>query len=272
MRHSEAGFTGAGGVDIYTQSWLPDTEALGGVVIAHGVSEHSGRYEALARALVDEGRAVHALDHRGHGRSGGPRAVIDRLDHALADIDSLIGRVGGRPILLGHSMGGCLAIAYALRHQDRLAGLVLSSPLAVSEAATPVVRTVSRLLSALTPRLGVIRLDAGAVSRDADEVRTYETDPLNFHGRLPVRSVAELTGEIDTFVARLPELTLPLLVIHGTDDRLVPVAAGKLVTDLASSADKTLKLYDGAYHELFHELPPVRDRAIADVAAWLRAH
>jgi alpha-beta hydrolase superfamily lysophospholipase len=271
MRHEEHRFSGAGGVEIYRQSWLPENEPRAVLVIAHGISEHSGRYLPVVERLVPQGFAVHALDHRGHGRSEGPRAVIDRLERAVADIDTVVDAAGPRPYLLGHSMGGCLAIAYTLRQPDKLAGLVLSSPVAVLEAASPVVRAVSRVLSAVVPKLGVFGLDASGISRDAEEVRLYETDPLNYHGRLPVRSVAELAAEIETFPERLSELVLPLLVMQGTADRLVPVAAGKLVAAESSSPDKTLKLYEGGYHELFHDLPETREAALDDLQGWLSA-
>src|SRR5207237_5456136 len=125
-------FAGAGGAQIYWQAWLPTGEPRAVVVIAHGIGEHSGCYGHVAARLTAAGFAAYALDHRGHGRSSGPRALIDRMDHAVSDVDSFVtlaaARHADRPLLLlGHSLGGAIAIAYALRHQERLRGLLLSS-------------------------------------------------------------------------------------------------------------------------------------------------
>src|SRR5204863_8513498 len=135
------------------------------------------------------------------GRSSGARAVIDRIDNAVADIGTVVERATsehpgiGRPFLLGHSMGGCLALAYATRHQETLAGLALSAPVAVLEAASPLQRLAGRVLSAVAPKLGVFEIDSATVSRDPEVVRDYDADPLNHHGKLPARTVAELSNE-----------------------------------------------------------------------------
>ncbi len=158
MRHHESQLSGAGGLRIYWQAWLPEGQPLAVVVIAHGVSEHSDRYRHVADRLVSAGYAVYAIDHRGHGRSEGTRALIDRVDRAVSDLHSLIVLVTGEhpdtPVfLLGHSMGGALAVSYAMRHQDRLAGLMLSGPLAALEAAPPHMRIAARVLSVAAPKL-----------------------------------------------------------------------------------------------------------------------
>lgn len=128
--HRESELRGAGGLRIYWQSWAGQSAPRAVVVIAHGASEHSGRYRHVAERLVGEGYAVYALDHRGHGRSGGPRPVIDRMENAVADLDSLIvlaadAHPGSQVFLLGHSMGGAISLRYAMAHQERLAGLIL---------------------------------------------------------------------------------------------------------------------------------------------------
>ena len=272
MTHSDGHFAGAGGNDIYWQKWLPDGETRAAVVLSHGASEHSGRYEWTAERLTARGYAVHTLDHRGHGRSSGARAVIDRIDNAVADIGTVVERAAtdGKPFLLGHSMGGCLALAYATRHQETLAGLALSAPVAVLEAASPLQRLAGHVLSAIAPKLGVFEIDSTTVSRDPEVVRDYDADPLNHHGKLPARTVAELSNEVGRFPGSIPSLTLPLLVMVGTGDRLVPPAASELVYELASSEDKTIKRYDGLYHEILNE--PEREQVLADVADWLDAH
>jgi acylglycerol lipase len=273
-RHEEGRFPGAGGVEIYWQAWLPDGQPRAIVLIAHGGAEHGGRYAWTAAQLTSRGYAVYAIDHRGHGRSGGPRAYVDRVDNAVDDLHALAELTRERHpatevFLLGHSMGGLIALSYALAHQEGLAGLVLSAPLAVLDA-NPATRLASRVLSAAAPRLPVYKIDGTTVSRDPEVVRAYDEDPLNHRGMLPARTVGELAATTATFRDRLPQLQLPVLTVYGTGDRLVDNAGSILVDELAGSADSTLIAYDGLYHEVLNE--PERDRVIADVAGWIDAH
>ncbi len=166
-------------------------------------------------------------------------------------------------------MGGAVALSYAMAHQDRVRGLILSAPLAVVEAASPLTRLAGRVLSAVAPTLGVYTIDSTAVSRDPAVVRDYDADPLNHHGKLPARTVAVMSAAIGTFPERLAGLTLPLLTMHGTDDRLVPPDASELVIESAGSPDKSIIRYDGLYHELLNE--PERQRVLDDIVAWMEA-
>jgi alpha-beta hydrolase superfamily lysophospholipase len=273
MNHTDGRFTGAGGIEIRWQAWLP-TDPKAVVVIAHGAGEHSGRYAHVATRLVDAGYAVYALDHRGHGRSGGRRAVVDRMDNVVADLRSLIAlaaaeQPGRKVFLLGHSMGGTISLALAARHQQELAGMALSGPVAVLEAASPALRLAAKVLSALTPGLGVFGVDPSLVSRDPDVVRAYREDPLVFHGKLPARTVAELAGAVEGFPAAIPGIRLPLLLMHGTADKLAPPAGSTMVHERAGSSDKTLRLYEGLYHEILNE--PEQETVITDLLDWLNA-
>ena len=270
--HRDGSFAGVGGLDIYWQAWLPETGPRATVVLAHGASEHSGRYAWVGEELAARGYALYALDHRGHGRSEGPRAVIDRMDRAVADLNELVGRVRGEhpdlPLfLLGHSMGGCVALAYAFHHQDRLDGLVLSAPLAALEAASPVTRLAGRLLSEVAPRLGVYPIDSSAVSRDPAVVRDYDSDPLNHHGRLPARTCEELAATIRRLPTDVTELRLPILTLHGTADRVTPPEGSEMIAERAGSEDVSIVRYDGLYHELLNE--PERAAVLDDIIAWL---
>jgi acylglycerol lipase len=273
-RHEEGRFKGEGGLEIYWQAWLPEGEPRAVVVLAHGASEHGGRYAWTGEQLNARGYAVYAIDHRGHGRSAGGRAVIDRMSNAVEDLHTLVERAGGahpgRPlVLLGHSMGGCVALAYTEEHEDALDALVLSGPLAVLEAASPAQRVVGRVLSAVAPSLGVVAIDSTAVSRDPQVVTDYDDDPLNYHGKLPARTVAELSKAIEGFPEAVTRFRLPLLVMHGTADRLVPIAGGEMVAERAGSEDKTFKRYDGLFHEILNE--PERQQVVNDMADWLDA-
>jgi alpha-beta hydrolase superfamily lysophospholipase len=274
VTREENTFTGVGGRRIYWQAWLTDEEPRAIVVLAHGASEHSGRYEHVATRLVQDGYAVYAIEHRGHGRSSGPRALIDRVDHAVADLDRLILTVVSRHpeaalFLLGHSMGGTIALCYAILHGERLSGLILSGPLAAIQAAPAAQRVAARVLSALAPRLPVVSIDVSLVSRDPAVVDAYVEDPLVHHGKLPARTVAELAGAIETFPHEVQKITIPTLIMYGTADGLCPPAGSLMLSEHIGAQDKTLKAYDGLHHEILNE--PEQGQVLDDLCAWLGA-
>jgi alpha-beta hydrolase superfamily lysophospholipase len=268
----ESSFAGAGGIEIFWQAWLPDGDVSAVVVIAHGAGEHSGRYVHVAQRLTSEGYAVYAIEHRGHGRSQGPRALIDRLDNAVADLDKLVVQASveqpGAPVfLLGHSMGATIALSYALAHQQRLAGLVLSGPLAALDPAPAPLRLTARALSVLAPRTPLIGIDASLVSRDAAVVEDYRRDPLVYHGKLPARTVVELAGAIDSFPNAVGAITVPVLIMYGTDDGLCPPRGSVMLSQRIGSTDRTLVDYAGLYHEILNE--PEREQVLGDLCQWL---
>jgi acylglycerol lipase len=277
VRHRELQLPGCQDTALFAQAWLPERDPRAVVVISHGLAEHGGRYPEVAARLVASDYAVYALDHRGHGRSGGPRANIDRFAYLVSDLGTFAGRAQrehpGAPVfLLGHSMGGAVALACALRYKGSLKGLALSAPaLATGEAVSSFKRLTLRLLSSLAPNTGALTLPATAISRDPAVVEAYEQDPLVFRGAIPARTIVELLQAMAAFPARAPELRIPVLVQHGTADTLVPFAATRPIYDLLGQPKaRTLRYYDGLFHEVYNE--PERDRVIADLAAWIEAH
>ncbi|MBJ8337554.1 lysophospholipase [Antrihabitans sp. YC3-6] len=273
-QHLEGNFTGAAGDRIYWQSWLPESVSAV-VVISHGVAEHSGRYEHLANELADNGYAVYAIDHHGHGKSAGNRSNIDRMAGVVSDLDTLIGMTGeshpGLPIfLLGHSMGSLVALQYVTGSPRNLRGLVVSAPPLEITVGSSIERAAAPVLSRLLPNLPVLQLDSSEVSRDPKVVHDYDTDPLNFRGRLPVRTGAEVLATAQNMRGRLSQLSLPVLILQGSADKLVDPIGAQVVADGVSSPDMTLKIYDGLYHEVFNE--PEKATVIDDLVAWLKAH
>ena len=271
LERSLQGAPGGEGPEIFWRAWLPQGDPSAVVVIAHGVAEHSNRYAHVAADLTAGGLAVYALDHRGHGLSEGPRCVLDRMSRAVADVGALIalarGRHPGVPVfLLGHSMGGTIALSHALDHGDEIDGLILSGPVAVLDGAPALLRLIARGLSVVAPRLGILQLDSSEISTDPEVVRAYDEDPLVHSGKIPVRTLAEMSGAIETFPQRLPGLALPVLVMHGEDDSLVPVAASRLVDQLAGG-DVTLRLYPGMAHEILNE--PGRAEVLDEIKRWI---
>ena len=234
MEHLEGRFPGVGGLEIYWQAWREDVPTRGAIVISHGAGEHSGRYERVATHLAGLGYPVHAIDHRGHGHSEGSRALVDRIDNAAADLDVLVDlsareRPGAPLFLLGHSLGGTIALRYALLHQDKLNGLILSGPVAAIDLPPAPLRVAVRALSAAVPRMPVLAVDPATVSRDAQEVEAYRSDPLVHHGKLPLRTVTEIAAATQAFPQQVASLTLPILLVHGSEDRLAPVQGSRMV-------------------------------------------
>ena len=272
LTEREGKLEGVGGLSLFRKTWLPDGEPKATLVLAHGAGEHLGRYEHVAKRLTDGGFVVHALDHRGHGRSEGSRADLGSMDAVVADLQALIALARSeRPdlqlFLLGHSMGGCIALEYALRHQDEIDGLILSSPVASLNAASRFEREASKLLSRVVPRLGIHSVDSGLVSRDPEVVTAYDEDPLVHHGKLPARTVGELTRAVESFPDRIPSLTVPLLVFHGSADEITEPAGTERVHSLAGSTDKSIVIFDGLYHETMNE--PEQDEVLDQVVEWL---
>jgi len=274
VKHREMQLPGCQDATLFAQAWLPERDPRVVVVISHGLAEHGGRYAALAERLVAHGYAVYALDHRGHGRSTGERANIGRFSYLVSDLSAFIGRAqrqhpDATTFLVGHSMGGAIALASVLRNPGGLKGLVLSAPaLAAGEAVPPLKALVVRLLSRFAPNTGALTLPATAISRDPAVVRAYESDPLVFRGAIPARTLVELLGAMAEFPEAAAKLKLPVLVQHGTADRLVPLAATRPVYDrLGNPKQRTVRVYDGLFHEVYNE--PEREQVIADLEAWI---
>jgi acylglycerol lipase len=274
MTSEEWTLPGHGGVELFARSWLPQADPLDVVVISHGFGEHSGRYGNVVERLIPLGYAVHAVDHRGHGQSGGHRALIDRLDTVVDDFHGFVERVrglhrGSKVKLIGHSMGGAIAFLYALRHQSALSGLVLSGP-AIGETVLGAQTAVLRLLSAVAPRLGLVTLPAEDISSDPEVVRDYVNDPLVHHGKVPARTAAELMLAASIYPARAGEITVPTLVQHGGADALVSAEGNAAIYRALGAGDKTVRIYDGLCHEIYNE--PQRQQVLDDLTAWLQAH
>jgi alpha-beta hydrolase superfamily lysophospholipase len=250
------------GERLYYQWWRPDPQPVADIVISHGYAEHGGRYRHVAEALTTAGMGVWIPDHRGHGRSDGPRADIESVQAAVSDLDLLVDLVAaeapGAPLfLVGHSMGGLIATAYAEAHQDRLHGLALSGALV---HVAPEVVALADLEE--IPDLGL----ADAVSSDPAVVQAYKDDPLVYLGP-PPRGFLRSAGQVEEVRAGLGKITIPVLVMHGSADLLVsPQALRDIVAGVASE-DLTARLWPGLWHEIFNE--PSRDEVIGLLTSWL---
>ena len=242
---------------IYEQSWTP-MGAKAAVLLVHGYGEHSTRYKHVAQFLAEQGYAVHTYDQRGHGRTGSD-AVIESWDELLSDLDFMLARVRERwpdqPIFLyGHSMGGTLVTSFVITRQPDVAGIVITSAmLKIPDRISPILVRVSALLSKVAPRLKTIKLDTAHISKDPEVVAAYDADPLIYHGGLPARLGAEMNRTVALIQANMEAINVPVLIWHGDSDKVTDPEGSQQLHARASSADKTLKIYEGGFHEMHNE-------------------
>jgi alpha-beta hydrolase superfamily lysophospholipase len=270
---TERTFDGVGGVRIVYDVWTPDVAPRALVVLAHGFGEHARRYDHVTQRLGEAGLITYALDHRGHGRSGGKRVTVKNVGEFTADFDTLVSiasreNPGLKRIVLGHSMGGAIVFAYGVERPDNYDLMVLSAPAVAAQDMVPgVVSLAAKVLGVVTPGLPVQALDFNAISRDPEVVDAYNNDPLVYHGKVPAGIGRALLLVGETMQQRAPALTAPLLVVHGTDDRLVPLEGSRRLVKCVGSADVALKEYPALYHEVFNE--PEQGKVLDDVVAWI---
>lgn len=259
-------FDGSRG-QIHAQSWVGDYEASHVVVLVHGYGEHIGRYDHVAAALVDEGAIVYGLDHMGHGKSAGDRAIVSDFDEVVADLDQLVDVADAADptiplIMIGHSMGGLIATRYAQTHGDRLSALILSGP-AIGRADG-----LEALLA--LDEIPDVPLDPAVLSRDDAVGAAYAADPLVWHGSFQ-RPMLEAMLRANRQVGDAGSIDdLPLLWVHGADDQLVPIDGTQSGIDSIAGSELTRSIaYPEARHEIFNEINQAE--VLADVAAFISA-
>ncbi len=265
----------ADGVGLAGQAWLPPLpRAI--IAIVHGINEHSGRYGFIAERANQLGLGVVSVDLRGHGRSPGERSYVERFDDYLFDVDALLAKArqlaAGRPlVLMGHSMGGAIALRWVAQRGQSLAGLVLSSAaLRIGGDVPRLLVWLAPFLSRWLPHLRGTRLQAEVISRDPAAVAAYLADPLVTQLAAPARTGAGLLRVMELNRAAAPGLGLPLYLFHGDADRLTDPAGSRAIYELWGGADRTLRLWPGSRHETLNDLD--REAVAAELLDWVLAH
>lgn len=277
MQHDTGSLTTPDGLTLFTRRWWPDRRPRALVLLVHGINEHSGRYAYFASHLMANGLAVLSYDHRGHGQSEGERAYVESFAHYVADLGLACDRAreaaAGLPVfLMGHSLGGLVAAAHVVEERPSdLAGLVLSSAaLLIPPGLSPFLQRIAGTVSRFAPRLPAQRLNRLHLSRDPRVVEAYQADPLVVQSGVRAR-VGHGILEATRHVQQHPEaFTMPLYLFHGTADQITDPDGSRWLYDAAPAADRTLRLYDGFYHETLNE--PEREQVLADLTAWLLEH
>jgi alpha-beta hydrolase superfamily lysophospholipase len=270
---TEETFRTTDGLTIFCRSWQPAAGRKGILLIVPGFNSHSGYYTAAGPALAALGLSVYAIDLRGRGRSDGERFYVQRFSDYLIDVHGLAGLARSRdanlPVfLLGHSAGGVVASLYTLEHQADLAGLVCES-FAFQVPAPDFALAVFKGLAHVAPHAHILHLKNEDFSRDPAVVEKMNADPLIAHETQPTQTLAEMVRADERLEKGFPEFTLPLLILHGTADKATRPSGSQRFHDHASSKDKTLKLYEGGYHDLLNDT--IRDEVTGDVSRWLAA-
>jgi acylglycerol lipase len=259
------------GIKIFVRSWLPDSKPRAVIVVCHGVNSHSGQYAWVGEQLADSGLAVYALDLRGRGKSDGERFYVEDVADYVSDVTGVIrlakSRNPGLPLfLLGHSAGGVVSSIYTLDNQAELAGFICES-FAFQVPAPGFALAAIKGLSHIAPRLPVLKLKNEDFSRDPKAVEALNNDPLTAHEVQPAMTVAALVRADERLREEFPQITLPLLIMHGTDDKATVCHGSQFFYETAGSKDKTLKLYQGHYHDLLNDVG--KEGVMADVKAWI---
>lgn len=276
-QHNDGKFETTDGLQLFEQWWRPESEPKAVVLIVHGYAEHSNRYIHVAEHLSRHGYAVDTFDLRGHGRSEGARAFVRSFDEYLADLDLFLTRTRerhtGKPVfLLGHSMGGTITSLFAITRQpDDIQGLLLSGALLkMSADVSPILLSISAIVGRILPKLPTVKLDSSAISRDPEVVERYDNDPLVYRKGTLARTGAEMYLATKRIQAQMETITVPFIILQGSADRLVDVKGSKQLYARANCKDKTLKLYEGFYHEIMNE--PEKEQVLADIVQWLNTH
>src|ERR687890_2810260 len=272
--HREGTFAGHGNLPLFYQVWRP-SEPRAVLVNLHGLGDHSGLYPSLANHFPPRGIALYAYDMRGNGRSPGQRAYLRSWEEYRGDLRAFLVKVreweGNVPVfLLGNSLGGLVVLDYALRHPEELAGVIAAAPPLGKVGVPPFLMALGRVMSRVWPRFSLeVGMDLSGLARDPKVIEAVLADPL-FHRRGTARLSTEVTAAISRVQAHAGELAVPVLILHGAEDRMVPPDGSREFFSKLRYPDREFREYPGGYHGLFDD----RDwqTVVSDVEQWLDLH
>jgi acylglycerol lipase len=269
----DEGMFDSDGLRIHFRAWPPSATPRAVVLIVPGFNAHSAYYSWAADQLVADRFAVYALDLRGRGLSDGERFYVDTFDDYVADVTRLLALAKSKepavPIfLLGHSAGGVVASLFTIDHQAELAGFICES-FAYQVPAPEFALAVFKGLSHVAPHAHILHLKNDDFSRDPQAVAAMNADPLIAHETQPTRTLAAMVRADERLKNAFPRITLPVLILHGTADKATKPSGSQFFYDSAGSVDKTLKFYDGGFHDLLNDLG--KAEVIGDITTWIAA-
>lgn len=263
------------GLDLFIQNWtVPESKAI--LVLTHGYNDHSGRFAHVGQALNVAGYSLYAYDLRGHGQSQGQRGHTPGFNYFLDDLELVIAHArqdapGHKLFLYGHSMGGNIALNFAIRRPVGLSGVIATGPWLKLAFQPPAVQlAIARLIGLAAPSFSQSsKLNLPDLSRDEKVQEAYRTDPL-LHGVISVKLLTEITRNGQAALDHAADMKLPVLLLHGGSDPITSAAATEEFYRSAGSADKTFKRYPNFRHEIHNEFG--REEVFTDIIAWLGRH
>jgi alpha-beta hydrolase superfamily lysophospholipase len=273
--HLEGRFAGTAGVQLFYQAWLPEEGRRSAVLVnLHGLGDHSGLYPTLASHFPGRGIALYAYDMRGNGRSPGQRAYLRSWDELRGDLHAFLELVRewerGTPLfLLGNSLGGLVVLDYALHRPGGLAGVAVAAPPLGKLGVPPILMALGRVMSRIIPRFSLpVGMDLTGLARDPAVVQAVVSDPL-FHRRGTARLSTEVSAAIARVQALAGNLSVPLLILHGSADRMVPPDGSREFFTKVGFPDREFREYPDGYHGLFADFG--YQQVLADLEHWIEA-
>ena len=275
MQHSESTFEGFSGTQLYYQKWEPEEKSKAILIIIHGIGEHSGRYMNIVNYFTPLDITIYSFDNRGHGRSPGKRGHILNWEEFREDVKCFIEMIqefdGHLPVfLMGHSLGGLIVLNYALHYPQGIKAIIASGPVLVPPSISHFLLFLSRALSKILPSFSVdTKLNVHAISRDPEVVRAYQEDPL-VHSKASARLGTEFTRTMNWTFQHAEEFSLPLMIVHGGSDQLVPVTGSYEFYKRMTSEDREIHIYEGGFHEPHNDID--RIKVLKDIEKWIQNH
>ena len=274
MQSQTSTFENKAGLKIFTRTWLPEGDTRGIIIITHGLNSHSGYYQWTDEQFTAQNYAVYAPDQQGRGKSEGERFYTDNIYDAVADVDYVVDLAkkvySNLPVfLLGHSAGGVLACLYSLEHQEKLSGLICES-FAFKVPAPDFALAVLKGVSHIAPHFHTVKLKNEDFSRNPEAVAFMNNDPLIAGESQPSKSMEQLVKADERLEKEFSRITLPVLILHGTNDKATKPGGSRFFYDNTGSTDKTLKFYEGHYHDLLNDLG--KEIVMNDITEWIKKH
>ena len=271
VTYRSAFFTNNHANRLFYRSWVIDQVPSGVVVIVHGINSHSGYFENFARLLTERRYEVLAFDLSGHGRSDGQRLFVKNYKDMISDIDEFVGIANAdKPsipvFLFGHCMGSVLCGIYALLHPNKLKGII-SESIPLNLDSSKLFSLMINFLARIVPEMGLIRLPEQHTSRDLETVALIRGDTLLGSRKQPVKTIEQLLSAIKFLKRNLYRMRLPLLILHGTADRIADPSGSFYYYRKSGSRLKEIKLYEGYYHNLVNER--YNSMIMTDIFSWL---
>ena len=273
MKHSEGYIKGEREANIYYQNWLPDGEVKASILISHGMGEHSGRYLNIAEYFIPKGFGVYALDHYGHGKSDGTRVHVEKFQDLTIPLRTysymILDQHPGKPLfLMGQSLGALIGTAFLLEDQTGFTGAIFTAAgVKLPENITPLTVVMAKILSVVMPKAGAAQMEYQYLSQDQKLLDAFYNDPLVYTGKTTARLGTESLRIMQRIDKEGGKIILPLLILHGEEDKLVALGAAKHLAEKVGSEDKTLKIYKGHWHDLLHDTGV--EEVLADIEEWI---